>query len=123
MIVKGAVIPAVASEENREPLIKPSFQALQPGGSNPQDSRQQIEHNRHTDGNQRADTGSLCGLGLGVLPNQEQNQAYNGNATAQDAPAKAAIIRNGGSGGNAAVGTDNSGVIDLLSAILTKILL
>lgn len=73
-----------------------------------------VEEEANTDGNQSTDTGRLGGLGLGVLPDQEQDQTDQGNAAAQQTPAKTAVIHNGRGDGSilsgATVGAEGGGV-------------
>ena len=86
-----------------------------------------IDDGKH-DGNdgrdQSADTGSLSGLGLGVLPHDPHDQTGNGNTATQRAPPEAALIRSvGGRSGSlcsTAAGAYSSTLFYVTSTVIAK---
>lgn len=123
MIVKGTIIPTVAAKNDGKPLIQPEDHLLHHAESGSGNGANDVEHSGHNHGDQRTDTGSLGGLRLCILPNQEQDQTDNGNAAAQNPPAKTAVVNGSRSSRilrSAAAGAECCAVIDLCAAVFTK---
>lgn len=120
--MEGPVISAMAAKDNRQPFITPLLQGLHCTGDNTDDDHQKIVDNGDDHGDQCALAGSLGGLGLGVLPDQEQDQTNDGNTAAQSAPPETTIVNDSGLGilSNTAVGADNSLIVDLSTTVLAK---
>ena len=120
--MEGPVISAMAAKDDRQPFITPLLQGLHRTGDNTDDDHQKIVDNGNDHGDQCALAGSLGGLGLGVLPDQEQDQANDGNTAAQSAPPETTIVNDSGLGilSDTAVRADNGLVVDLSTTVLAK---
>ena len=66
------------------------------------DAGEDAHDHAQTEADGGTDTSLLGADGLVILPNQEQDQADQGDAEAQEAPAEAAVVN--GLGGNIAIG-------------------
>ena len=128
LVKKGSVRPAMAAADPGQPPVQPGphpvFQAIhgllgpKRIGAYSDCEGEQVEQRVQADADQRADARSLSGLGFGVLPYQEQHQAHDGDAAAQQAPAKTAIILYRRGLGYSAVRADHRLVVDGGATIL-----
>lgn len=94
---KGAVAPTVAPKQDGKPAIQPG-KHLRLGQDAKGDGRgedEDVVQNRKNHRDQRTDTGCFGCFGLGVLPDQKQNQTGDRDAAAQQSPAEAAVVHNG----------------------------
>ena len=83
----------MTAENNRQPTIQPSLHDLaqQTKGEGSHKNKQIIQDtqdHRH----QCTNSSCLCCSGLGILPNQEQDQSRNRDTASQKSPADSAII-------------------------------
>lgn len=92
----------------------------QPDGNASNDNDQIVQYGK-ANRNQCANTCSLCGFRLAVLPYQEQNQTHDGNTATQQSPAESTIVNHLGLIvlSNTTSGANNCLVMDLCAAILT----
>ena len=75
-------------------LYSQGIKPLQSRGGYAGNGANNVEHNVNAHADQGTDAGSLGGIGLGVLPDQEQDQTHDGNAAAQQTPASRHITAN-----------------------------
>ena len=70
------------------------------------------------DADQRADAGRFTGLRPGVLPDQIENQAHQGNSATQKPPQKSAVILHLRCLLYAALGTDDRLIVNFRATLL-----
>ena len=70
--------------------------SIHQAGADADHNDQDVVNNAKPHTYQSADAGGLGGPGLLILPDQEEDQAHQGDAAAQKAPANAAVVHGGG---------------------------
>ena len=114
--------------------------SIHQAGANADHNDQNVVNNAKSYTYQSADAGGLGGPRLLILPDQEEDQAHQGDAATQNAPANAAVVHGGGGVGvivrvivvvvgggvrivvlsSAAGGAGSCVVVDLCATILAK---